>query len=42
MVIGVGRPIMNDLPFMHMSLAEVSRVTIDIAPYRLLNESLEG
>lgn len=23
MVIGVGRPIMNDLPFMHMSLAEV-------------------
>lgn len=25
MVIGVGRPIMNSLPFMHMSLAEVSR-----------------
>jgi L-iditol 2-dehydrogenase len=23
MVIGVGKPIMNDLPFMHMSLAEV-------------------
>jgi L-iditol 2-dehydrogenase len=42
MVIGVGRPIMNDLPFMHMSLAEVSRVTVDTAPYRLLNESLEG
>jgi L-iditol 2-dehydrogenase len=25
MVIGVGRPTMNNLPFMHMSLAEVSR-----------------
>lgn len=25
MVIGVGKPIMNELPFMHMSLAEVSR-----------------
>jgi L-iditol 2-dehydrogenase len=24
MVIGVGKPIMNELPFMHMSLAEVS------------------
>jgi L-iditol 2-dehydrogenase len=24
MVIGVGRPTMNELPFMHMSLAEVS------------------
>lgn len=25
MVIGVGRPILNELPFMHLSLAEVSR-----------------
>lgn len=26
MVIGVGKPIMNELPFMHISLAEVSRL----------------
>ena len=32
MVIGVGRAIMNNLPFMHISLAEVS----PCQPYALL------
>lgn len=37
MVIGVGRPIMNNLPFMHMSLAEVShrKLCICILPAKL-------
>lgn len=28
MVIGVGRPVMNNLPFMHLSLAEVSVIPL--------------
>jgi L-iditol 2-dehydrogenase len=31
MVIGVGRPVMNNLPFMHMSLAEVSASTTAVS-----------
>ena len=34
MVIGVGRPIMNNIPFMHLSLAEVSVQKVSSSSHR--------
>lgn len=41
MVIGVGRDIMNNLPFMHISLAEVSLMNIRIRIEKRLTHSLD-
>ncbi len=42
MVIGVGRPVMNNVPFMHLSLAEVSIHLIGLSQSNRLDYDWHG